>query len=213
MLASGTCTVLANQAGNGTYSAAPQQSLAVTIADPAALVQDGGFEAGFVNTYWAQTSTNFGTPVCDASCGGVGPHAGSYWAWFGGAGTAAEAASVEQVGLIATGPKNLNFYLWWSSSLATPPDPGATFTVKMDGTPIFSVTLATAPPYNTGWTLVTVDISAYADGNGHTLRFEASNAAASGSTNIHLDDVSIVAGTPSDRIFADGFEGSPAVVH
>lgn len=205
----GTCTVLANQAGNASYNAAPQQSLAVTIGTPPPanqLVQDGGFEAGIVPTYWAQTSTNFGTPLCDASCGGVGPRSGTFWAWFGGAGTAAETASLEQTGTIATGPKTLNFYVWWSSSVATPPDPAAFFNVKIDGTTIFSLTPATAAAYSTAYTLASVDVSAYANGGSHTLRFEASNAASAGSTNVHLDDISFVDIVITDRIFANGFQ-------
>jgi len=207
ILSTGTCTVLADQAGDAVYSPAPQQSLAVQIAAaPGALVQDGGFEAGFVPTYWTQTSTNFGTPLCNTSCGGVGPRTGNFWAWFGGAGTAAEAASVQQSGFITIGPKLLTFYVWWSSSVATPPDPSATFDVLIDGTPVFSLTPATAGAYNAGYTLASVDISTYADGNSHTLRFQSNNAAASGSTNIQLDDINIVDNIAADTIFADGFE-------
>ena len=121
-------------------------------------------------------------------------------------GTAAEAGSVEQTGLISTGPKLLTFYVWWSSSVSTPPDPSATFDVKIDGTTVFSLTPATASAYNTAYTLASVDISAYADGNNHTLRFESNNAAASGSTNIHLDDINIIDNIAADTIFADGFE-------
>jgi hypothetical protein len=68
--------------------------------------------------------------------------------------------------------KALNFYVWWSSSISAPPDPAATFNVKIDGNTIFSLTPATAGDYNAGYTLVSVDISTYADGNSHTLRFE-----------------------------------------
>lgn len=190
----------ASRHGNGNGDAVPGD--AVPSLDGLTLVQDGGFEAGFVPTYWAQTSTNFGTPVCDASCGGVGPRTGTFWGWFGGAGTAAEAGSLQQVGGIATGPARLNFYLWWSSSVSTPPDPSAFFNVKIDGNTIFSLTPATAGPYSTAYTLASVDIAAYADGNTHTLRFESSNAASSGATNIHLDDISI----SGDTIFGDGFD-------
>lgn len=200
ILAAGTCTVLADQAGNATYSAAPQQSLLVEIAP--ALVQDGSFEAGLVPTYWAQTSTNYDSPLCNVSCGDVGPRTGIYWAWFGAAGMAAEAASLEQAGTITAGPKVLNFYVWWSSSVVTPPDPAALFNVKIDGNTIFALTPATAAAYSTGYTLATVDISAYADGNIHTLRFEYNNAAAEASTDVHLDDISIV----DDGIFASSFE-------
>jgi hypothetical protein len=53
------------------------------------VVQDGGFEAGTVNTYWTQQSSNFETPLedcpnsCDANLG-IFPHSGNWWAWFGG---------------------------------------------------------------------------------------------------------------------------------
>lgn len=189
-----------------TAAGAAESALPVASGSPAGvLVQDGGFEAGFGTTDWAQASTNFGTPLCDASCGGVGPRTGTFWAWFGGAGASAEAASVEQTGTIAAGPKVLNFYVWWSSSVSAPPDPAATFDVKIDGNAIFSLTPATASAYNTEYTLASVDISAFADGGSHVLRFEASNAAAAGSTNVHLDDIEIVDGV-SDVIFADGFD-------
>ena len=53
-------------------------------------VTDGTFEAGNPWPAWTvQTSTNFGTPLCNTSTcttsGGItGPFAGSNWAWFGG---------------------------------------------------------------------------------------------------------------------------------
>ena len=84
----------------------------------------------------------------------------------------------------------------------TPPDPAAFFNVKIDGDTVFTLTPATAAAYNSGYTLAAVDVSAYADGNGHTLRFESSNATAPGATNIHVDDIGIV----DDRVFANSFE-------
>jgi hypothetical protein len=162
------------------------------------LVADGGFEAGAVPTYWAQSSTNFGTPICDASCGGAYQHTGTYWAWFGGI-AAAETGSVEQVGAIDAGSNTLAFYVWWASSVDAPPDPAATFNVTIDGNTVFSLTPATAGAYSAGYARAYVNISAYADGNSHVLRFEGSNAADAGVTNVHLDDVNI-------SIFASGFE-------
>ena len=35
-------------------------------------VQDGGFEAGQVPTFWAQSSTNSGTPICSVPLCGDG---------------------------------------------------------------------------------------------------------------------------------------------
>jgi len=184
--------------------------LLLLLAAPAAgalpLVRDGGFEAGVVPTFWTQTSSNFGSPLCDlAGCGGVGPRTGTFWSWFGGT-TAAEVASLQQVGEIPVGSTSLTFYVWWSSSVASPPDPAATFIVKMDGNTIFTLTPATAAAYNTTYTQATVNIAAYANGASHTLRFESSNGAAASATNIHVDDINIVAAPLPDPIFLNGFE-------
>jgi len=169
----------------------PAPTASSTAPAVAYMIQDGSLEAGTVSTYWTQTSTNFGTPICDASCGGVGPRTGTYWAWFGGT-SAAETGSLQQVKKIAPGPKALTFYLWWSSSVGSPPDPAAYFRVRMDGNIIFSLTPATAAAYNAAYTYVSVDISAYADDGTHTLRFEQGNVASSAATNVHLDDINFV---------------------
>ncbi|WP_386070736.1 hypothetical protein ACFJIW_08865 [Tahibacter sp. UC22_41] len=201
ILAAGTCTVLANQAGNATYLAAPQQSLAVEITRPL-LVRDGGFESGYQPTYWEQDSTNFGTPICDlVSCGNAS-HTGAYWVLFSGTDTEAEAAYVQQTGYIDAGQKILRFYVWWESSVVAPPDPAAFFKVKIDGNTIFTLMPATAAAYHAGYTPVALDVSAYANGSRHDLRFEANNAATPAPTVIHLDDISIV----DERIFANGFQ-------
>jgi subtilisin family serine protease len=78
------------------------------------MIQDGSFELGPASPHWAQGSTNFGTPICSASCLGDGPRTGAYWAWFGGT-LAAEQGFLEQQKRIAPGPKQLTFWLWWSA--------------------------------------------------------------------------------------------------
>lgn len=200
-LAVGACTVLADQAGSATYTAAPQQSLTVQIMSSGALVRDGGFEAGYVPTHWVQTSS-FGTPFCTTESCGNGPRTGTYFAWFGNSPIYSEVSALEQRGSIAAGQKFLQFHVWWFSSVVAPPDPAAFFNVRIDGNTIFTLTPATASAYHAGYTRVALDVSAYADGNNHTLRFESYNADAPGSTDILLDDVGIV----DERIFASGFQ-------
>ena len=204
ILDQGICLVHADQTGDATHRAAPRQSLAVQIG-VGALVQDGGFEGGFA-TPWLQGSSNFGTPLCDASCSfdWALPHGGQFWLWFGGAINAHEAGFAQQTGTIAAGSKWLDFHLFWASSVVSPPDPGAVFNVVIDGTTIFSLTPATAVPYATAYTQASVDISAYADGNVHTLRFEASSAASSEGSSVFVDDIGIR--TVPDAVFLDGFE-------
>jgi hypothetical protein len=168
----------------------------------APLVQDGGFEAGAGPTAWKQSSLFYTYLLCYYDiCGGVGPRTGTYWVVFGDTGTAAEQAYIEELGEIPAGSRYLTFYLWWSSSVVTPNDPSAMFKVSIDGNTVFSLTPATAGAYSAAYTRVVVDISAYADGTDHMLRFEETNAASGGSTTINLDDVSI-----SETIFVNGFE-------
>jgi subtilisin family serine protease len=161
--------------------------------DVSYMLQDGGFEQGTTTTHWAQGSTNFASPICSTSCGGDGPRTGSYWAWFGGT-LNAEQGFLEQQKKIAPGPKQLTFWLWWAAGNVST----SVFTVKIDDDEVFALTGATNSAYRSGWTAVAIDISAYADGNVHTLRFEQSNQAGPPYTNIYLDDVNFgnLSGTP-----------------
>jgi subtilisin family serine protease len=158
------------------------------------MIQDGGFELGPATPHWAQASTTFGTPICDTSCMGDGPRTGAYWAWFGGT-LSAEQSFLEQQKRIAFGPKQLTFWLWWNSGNAAT----STFRVLIDGNEIFGLDGTTNTAYRSGWTPVAIDISAYADNNLHTLRFEQSNQAGSVYTNVYLDDVnfSAIPGAPT----------------
>lgn len=111
---------------------------------------------------------------------------------------------MQQTGTVAVGSKWLGFHLWWATSVLVPPDPNEVFNVLIDGTTIFSLTQETAATYVTGCAQVSVDISAYADGNAHTLRFEASSAPSSEGSAVFVDDVGIRMLT--DAVFLDGFE-------
>jgi subtilisin family serine protease len=162
--------------------------------DPSYMIQDGGFELGTSTPHWAQESTNFNTPICSlGSCGGVGPRTGTYWAWFGGT-SLAEQGVLTQTKKIALGPKQLTFWLWWSSGN----DATSSFKVKLDGAEIFALNGSTSAAYRSNWTAVAIDISTYADGNMHILRFEQSNHAGK-QANVHLDDINFgnPVGTPT----------------
>ncbi len=138
------------------------------------VVEDGSFEATspstFTNPFWQATSTNFGTPFCTADVcgvgGGTGPFDGDWWAWFGGA-FRFEAGSVEQEVTIPVGNDVLSFYL----EIPAGDVPGI-LNVVIDSDTLFTVTEADTTTYAT-YTEVTLDVSAYADGGTHTLRFES----------------------------------------
>ena len=157
-------------------------SLNITTTDH---VRDGGFEATVAgdSPYWTEADSVFGTPLCDASCGDVGPRTGEWWAWFGGTADP-QTGSLTQSVTIPPGSATLSFYLWINSA----PTPGtATLTVKMDAT----VLQTFSGPVDTEYTLRTFDVSAFAGGT-HTLSFNYVNPEVQDASVImHVDDVSL----------------------
>jgi uncharacterized repeat protein (TIGR01451 family) len=152
-------------------------------------LQDGSFELGTSTPYWAQASTNFGTPLCTTSACGTGggtalPHTGAWWAWFGGI-DVFENGAVSQNVTLPVGTARLRFQLWIGARSGN----GSDFVrALVDGNPVFAA-IESTPGYN-AYTPVDVDVSAYANGGAHTLRFE-SITFGSGVTNFSLDDVSL----------------------
>jgi hypothetical protein len=140
----------------------------VLFVDTDCTVADNSLEGGTSSPNWTQTSTNFNDIViCNTSCGtlGSGAYSGTYWAWFGGADAAVETGTLEQDVTIGSGIQYLNFYLEIPSAETT-----GYLRVLMDGTNLFEVTQADAANYSV-YHAVSIDISAYADGGSHTLRF------------------------------------------
>ena len=158
-------------------------------ANLADVVQDGSFEAGTPSPFWNESSTNFGTPLCDvAGCGtgtGTGPLTGDWWAWFGGI-AAYEAGNVSQsVTIPAGGPATLSF---WVEQFVCSGDANDYLDVLIDGTTLWSTNAAAAECGVLGYRQVTLDVSAYADGGAHLLEFN-SETFGSANTNFFVDDV------------------------
>lgn len=159
------------------------------------LTLNPGFENGPNGGGWTETSTNFGSPVCSAAdCGlggGTGPFAGTFWAWFGGTATALETATVSRSVVIPTGTATLTFQFdlpvcedpFWASDL---------FTAKIDGVTLFSATNTDAGCGSVGYQLVSIDVSAYANGASHTLSFSGTTDDYIDATNFFIDDVQIL---------------------
>ncbi|PYQ65475.1 MAG: hypothetical protein DMF53_05440 [Acidobacteria bacterium] len=173
---------------------------------------DGGFEAGSPSAAWTEASTNFGTPLCSpATCGFSGARTGNWWAFFGGTSGTPETASLEQTMVIGTGNANLTFYLWNPESSGNGTD---ALRVKVDGNQVLSIPAGNAI-YAAGYTRVVVDLSAYADGGSHTIRFEATTSGSPSNSNFFVDDVSIsicqpppTALTVSDASVTEGTGGT-----
>lgn len=153
---------------------------------------DGSFETGDTGTTWAQSSTNFGTPLCTvAFCGDCGggcvAYSGDWYAWFGGA-LAVEEGLVSQN---VTIPPGTTAELSFQFAIPGPGDGLADDFVHIlvDGNMMFHKTAADSADY-VDYTLVTLDISSYADGNDHIIAAYGIQSTAT-PTNFIMDDFSL----------------------
>lgn len=177
----------------------------VYVADPSFELTD------FVgdNPVWGSTSTFFGTSLCrvnNCGTGGgtAGPRLGSAWVWFDGTGmTTAEQASASQTIAFPTGGVATLTYYLRIGFVNAPSD--SVLVVKVDGTVVQTITEpATA---EAGYSLRTIDVSAFADGASHILKFEYSRPGTGPSDNFSLDDVSINTPMAPPRRTAFDYDG------
>jgi hypothetical protein len=190
-----TIAVGALQTDKGNNAALASASLTVTSASCTQLILDPGFESTAAdlsgNPNWTSTSTNFGNSFCSGGVCGTGggtaaAHAGTFWMWLGGAGTVAETSTASQSVVIPSGsPRFLNFYLWIGSVTA---GVAANMDVKIDGTTVHSYPAPAAA--EVGYTVRSVDVSAFANGASHTILFNYVTPAG-GNSNYSLDDVTL----------------------
>ena len=163
--------------------------LASAAAWAAVVTQDGGFESGVPNSFWDESSSNFGTVLCTVgSCGtgnGTGPRNGTWWAWFGGT-TAAEVGRAYQTMVIPSGTATLTF---WLEARVASNNPNDFLAVSIDNSELFRLRGDETAPY-ANYAQVTIDVSAFADGNSHTLKFDSTKVAG-GSMNFFVDDVEL----------------------
>jgi hypothetical protein len=153
-------------------------------------IADSTFEAGAPWPGWTvQTSTNFGTPLCDtATCGTGGaapPYAGDNWAWFGGASSAETATLGQSVSIMAGGPATLSFVMR-IGAVSFPST--AVLNVRVDGTIVQSYPEPANP--ETAYSLRTIDLSAFADGGSHGILFEYVGPA-TGTSSYAVDNVTL----------------------
>lgn len=173
---------------------------------PYTTVVDGGFEASYdvgsnyINDDWRVSDSIFVSPICKV--GGCGentsfgaPRSGSHWVYFGATPSANTAFVQQKVVLPNTHALQLQYYVWASFSGAA-----ATFTLSIDGTVVDSLPAGVTA----GYVLRSVDLTAYADGAVHKLRFDYSKPAG-GFADLNLDDVELYKG---QAIYVDnpGFE-------
>ena len=160
------------------------------------VVNDGSFEASgpVPPGSWTQFSTNFGTPLCNGECIGAGSpteaRTGQWWAWFGGIDTAVEVGSLTQSITIPAGTAQLEFYMVGFTERTDGTD---FIRAQIDGNTVWTVTDQTLGPYTLDYTLVSININAYAGGT-HILKIDSVTNGGNLLTNFWIDDVVIVTG-------------------
>lgn len=155
------------------------------------ILVDGGFETGGIpNTFWnPETSTNFGTPLCDVpSCGTGGgaspPRTGGFWSWFGGI-PAPETATIGQTVNIPLGQARLVFFM----RIGTVSSPFTdVLNVRVDGAIVASFPEPTVA--EGAYTQRIVNLNAFATGSNHAILFEYIGPT-SGTGSYVVDDVEL----------------------
>jgi hypothetical protein len=208
-----TCLV---SAGSGTIDGANVTDVAVDCIDDvddtifrngfdapfAQPVQDPGFEAtpedAGINPSWDSVDGNPGANPGDTNFysnlstdfADLPIHTGHWVTWFGGWGGGAEMQHISQsVTIVDGGPRYLNFWRF----LQVLPDAAGTLTVSIDGNTIDALDVSAAAE-DSDYVQQSLDISAYADGGAHVIRFEYAydDAAATGEDGqIFIDDVTV----------------------
>lgn len=167
-------------------------SLAAVAPLHAGLV-NGDFEQGS-NGAWTESSTHFGTVICDVGTCGTnngqqGPHTGSFWALFGGVNPPdgqPEDASISQSFVFPSTPAFLNFWFWIGNRQGTVTD---VFKVLVDSVPLFQATPVT--PGFSNYEKVSLSLAPFSDGGTHTLSFVFHSGVGSENVVMSLDDVSV----------------------
>ena len=180
--------------GLGWYAQVDDVSLvcdAVSLCGPGIresdVLADGGFE--IIDGPWQTTSQHFASTLCDeGSCGLQGAATGSGWAFLGGVALGPEVASIEQSVLLPTGGAELRFRL----AIPTPVVVDDGLSVQVDGVEVWSLDDSPAG-FADGYHEVRVDLSVYADGGTHTLRFEATTSDVESHSTFFVDDVQLMA--------------------
>ncbi len=171
------------------------------------LVQDPGFEAGPFGGVWDEFSKNFLTPICDEmECGVAGQRNGLFWVWFGGISGTIEIAHVAQSIAIPDTATEVRFWLR-VPECELPEDFVELVIDNIRIWVLFGDDPACGGP---SYEEVIVDISAFADGGVHEVKFRSETVDFGLDwSSFYLDDVSIPRGplepTPSVCEFIQGF--------
>ncbi len=165
-----------------------------TSSEAQNLILDPGFEGGTPNGYWSESSSNFPNVICSlGSCGNCSgsciPRSGSFFVWLGGA-TSPEMGTVSQTITFPNGPTVMKFWLLIPTAMGSSSD---YVRIEIAGNVVFTANSGNASDYS-NYTEVELDLTAYGDGNPHTITVRGVQNSSS-ITHFIIDDISVEAGT------------------
>jgi len=153
---------------------------------------DGSFESGTPWADWTQSSTEYGTPLCDASCGSdtyFGPRTGvNFIDMYNPSVGVLEEAAVSRAFAFPEGAEIFFSYYMWIGLVNSPYTD--TLRVRVDGAVIQTYTEPSI--VDPGYIFYTHDLSAYADGNSHTIEFYFRGAGSGGLSDTSIDDLELL---------------------
>ena len=182
-----TLSLTISNTGGGVGSAVLMKSLGTAAS--VNLIQDPSFELYTSSqSPWEQYSLNFGSPLRAYPSGASTPLSGDVFAWFGGYGGAVEESYTSQT-VVLSNSASAGLVFW----LAMPNCANGTgdyLEVTMDGTQLFKVDGTAAKCGDPAYYPQLVDVSAFANGLSHSLKF-FSHTSGGSISNFLVDDVSI----------------------
>ena len=147
-------------------------------------ILDAGFEMGSPNPHWSESSTHFGTPICNSGCG-LTAHSGEFYAWFGGVSNALEVAVLEQDVLVSAKNSPPPFFLQIGSDNGQ-----GNLSVWLDNQQIATFSQADLASYPT-YAPVSIPLNNLTAGTTYRLRFYGVTYPG-GTLNFLLDDIALV---------------------
>lgn len=169
------------------------------VCEPLQVLADPAFEttpaSGSENPSWPSETTQGDSVFWDEANGGaMQVHSGTYVGWLGGyQSTDPESHSASQAVVIPAGsPRFLNFWRYIDGI----GDGSNVVTYSIDGTAIRTEDLAVVG-LDSEWTQQSIDVSAYADGGPHTIKFGYVYGGGATDADYYIDDMTLDCSAPA----------------
>ena len=164
------------------------------VCEPAQLLQDTSFEAtdgsGGVNDFWDSVTTQGDSVFWGEDGGALHIRTGSFVTWLGGYDASTldpETHDASQAVVIPAGsPRYFNYWRW----IDRPGNGTNTVTFTVDGNVVGSEDVS-ALGVDSDWVQQSIDVSAYADGASHTIKFTYDHSGGTTDWDYYLDDATI----------------------